>query len=279
MKAAPQNIQFVCEGLDHPEGVAFDLNGDLYAGGEAGQIYCIDPAEGSFKCFAKTGGTILGVTLDGNGRVYACDIGRREVVQCSPDGQVTVYATGTDEQPLVNPNYSVFDAEGRLFFSDSGDYWNPGGSIWVAEPGKQVESLTPPNLPFANGMCLDSEEEYLYLVLSTSAKIVRFKLDGKNLAGKMEIVAELPNKTVPDGIALDTSRNIWLGYWAPDEIWKVSQNGTFEKIMVDWTGELLNRPTNIALKHNRVFFSNFGGWHIGSFETEVEPLPLNYPLL
>ena len=24
MNAAPQNIQFVCEGLDHPEGVAFE---------------------------------------------------------------------------------------------------------------------------------------------------------------------------------------------------------------------------------------------------------------
>lgn len=279
MKATPRNIQFVCEGLDHPEGVAFGLNSVLYAGGEAGQIYRIEPDEGSFKCIAETGGFILGITLDGKDRVYACDAGRREVVQCMPDGQVNTYASGTVERPLVNPNYSVFDTDGRLFFSDSGDYWNPGGSIWVVEPSKQAEPLTPPNLPFANGMCLDSEEEYLYLVLSTSAKIVRFKLDGKNLAGEMEIVAQLPENTVPDGIALDTSRNIWLGCYVPDEIWKISHDGNFEKIMEDWTGELLNRPTNIALGKNRVFFANLGGWHIGSFEIEVEPLSLNYPFL
>ena len=277
MKATPENIQFVCEGLDHPEGVAFDSKGDLYAGGEAGQIYHIDPVKGSFHCIAETGGTILGVTLDGNGRVYACDIGRREVVQCSADGRVMTYATGTDEQPLVNPNYSVFDAEGRLFFSDSGGYWNASGSIWVVEPGKPAKSLTPPNLPFVNGMCLDSEEKYLYVVLSTAAKIARFKIDSGNLTGEMEIVANLPDRTVPDGIALDTSCNIWLGCWAPDEIWKVFLDGTFKKVMEDWTGELLNRPTNVALKHNRVLFSNFGGRHIGSFETDVEPLPLNYP--
>ncbi len=279
MKAAPQNIQFVCEELDHPEGLAFDLNGDLYAGGEAGQIYRIDVANGNYRCIAETGGFILGVTMDGKGRVYACDIGRREIMQCMPDGQVKTYACGSDERPLVNPNFSVFDTEGRLFFSDSGEYWNPSGSIWVVEPGKPAQPLTPPDLPFANGMCLDNEEGYLYLVLSTTAKIVRFKVDGNKLAGNMEIAADLPAKTVPDGIALDTSRNIWLGCYVPDEIWKISPGGNFEKVMEDRTGELLNRPTNIALSKNRVFFANLGGWHIGSFETPFEPLPLNYPEL
>jgi len=253
------------------------LNGYIYAGGEAGQIYRIDIVNRTSQCIAETGGFILGITLDGKGRVYACDIGRQEIVQCLPRGQLKTYVRGTDRSPLVNPNFSVFDTEGRLFFSDSGNYWKPSGSIWVIEPEMSAQVLTPPNLPFPNGMCLDNEEGYLYLVLSTVAKIVRFKLDGKYLTGKMEIVADLPNTTVPDGIALDTSRNIWLGCYVPDEIWKISPQGKFESVMVDRTGELLNRPTNIALRKDSIFFANLGGWHIGSFEAEVEPLPLNYP--
>jgi len=45
----------------------------------------------------------------------------------------------------------------------------------------------------------------------------------------------------------------------------------------DPTGELLNRPTNLALRENRVFFANIGGWHIGSFKADVRPQPLLYP--
>jgi gluconolactonase len=222
---------------------------------------------------------MLGITLDGNGNVYACDSERKEILRCSPEGKIDIYATGTTQRPFVNPNYSVFDSQGRLFFTDSGDYYKPSGSIWVVEPGKAAEPLTEPNLPFANGLSLDSENQFLYVVLSTSSSIGRFKLDGKDLVGQMEIVVELEKGTVPDGIALDSSRNIWLGCYALDEIWKIKPNGQIEKVMEDKTGELLNRPTNIALQKDKIFFANLGGWHIGSFEAKVEPLALNYPEL
>ena len=278
MKATPPDIRFVCEGLDHPEGVAFGVDGKMYAGSESGLIYQIDIAQGTFQTIAETGGFVLGVTLDANSRVYACDVGRREVVRCSPDGEVQAYATGTKDRPLVSPNYSAFDAEGRLFFSDSGDYWEPSGSLWVIEPGEAACPLTPPHLPFANGLCLDTEEGYLYVALSTAAQVVRCRTDGGALAGEMETVATLPAGTVPDGIALDTSRNIWLACYVPDEIWKISPQGEMEKVMEDPTGELLNRPTNLALARNKVYYANLGGWHIGAFDVEVEPLVLHYPV-
>lgn len=279
MKATPQNVRIICRGLDHPEGVAIASNGDLYAGGEAGQIYRIEKASENCVCIAETGGFILGVTLDGLGRVYACDIGRREIVQCQKDGEVRTYAVGTQERPLVNPNFSVFDGEGRLFFTDSGDYWNPSGSIWVIEPGARALPLTPPDLPFPNGLCLDSEKGYLYAVFSTRPKVVRFRLDGSRLGAQREVVAKLPDGVVPDGIALDGERNLWAGFYVPDEIWRITPRGKVDKVMQDSTGELLNRPTNIALDQGRVVFANLGGWHIGCFDGRVEPLPLHHPVL
>ena len=35
-------FQIFADGLDHPEGLAFDADGALWAGGELGQIYRID---------------------------------------------------------------------------------------------------------------------------------------------------------------------------------------------------------------------------------------------
>ena len=277
MKANPENIEFVCEDVDHSECLAFSLTGDLYAGGEAGQIYRIDRTEGKPECIAQTDGFALGITLDGNGQIYCCDVGRKEILRCTPQGAISTYAKGTQERPLGTPNYSAFDTEGRLFFTDSGEYWNPSGSIWVKEPGLEARPLTPGQLPFANGLCIDSENSFLYLALSTASQIVRFKLDGAELSGSMELVAQLPEGTVPDGIALDRSRNIWLGCYVPDEIWRIAPGGTIETIMADRSGELLSRPTNIALRSDQVFFANLGGWHLGAFETKVDPLPLNYP--
>jgi gluconolactonase len=39
---ALDRFEVFAEGLDHPEGLAFDRDGNLWAGGELGQIYRID---------------------------------------------------------------------------------------------------------------------------------------------------------------------------------------------------------------------------------------------
>ena len=51
-----------CDGLDHPEGLAFDNEQALWAGGELGQIYRID-STGLVKEVARLGGFCLGLTF------------------------------------------------------------------------------------------------------------------------------------------------------------------------------------------------------------------------
>ena len=73
------------EGLDHPEGVAWGADGNWYAGGEAGQIYRI-ATDGSVTQVASTGGFVLGLALDGNHNIYACDLGQNKVFKVSAAG-------------------------------------------------------------------------------------------------------------------------------------------------------------------------------------------------
>ena len=56
-------ISVLVDGLDHPEGIAWGLDGYAYAGGEAGQVYRIDIERRELKHFADTGGFVLGMWL------------------------------------------------------------------------------------------------------------------------------------------------------------------------------------------------------------------------
>src|SRR5690242_4418657 len=100
----------LADGLDHPECVATGPDGRLYAGGEAGQIYRLDP-DGPVV-LADTGGFVLGLCLDADSAIYACDQFRHEVVRVAPDGAVEPYSGR-----ITTPNYPVFTADGTLYVS------------------------------------------------------------------------------------------------------------------------------------------------------------------
>ena len=87
------------EGLDHPEGAAVGPDGTVYAGGEAGQIYRIGE-DGTPEAYADTGGFLYGVTVDGDGNVYGCDMGRAEVVRVDPAGTGGLRAIRLYRPPL-----------------------------------------------------------------------------------------------------------------------------------------------------------------------------------
>src|SRR4051812_41124613 len=57
-----ERFEVFATGLDHPECVAFDREGCLWAGGEAGQVYCID-RHGKVETIATLGGFTGGLAF------------------------------------------------------------------------------------------------------------------------------------------------------------------------------------------------------------------------
>lgn len=276
MLATPGNTRAVAEGLDHPECVNIGPDGLLYAGGEAGQIYRIDPASGTHTQYADTGGFLLGVTLDGDGNLYGCDVGRKEVVRVAPDGKVTSCARGAGGHDLINPNYGVFDSRGNLYFSDSCDYFEPSGRLYAVRPDGTTEVFHPGPLAFPNGLAIDPGQRHLYVVQSTCSNVVRLPLSGG--ASEPEVHVKLPD-CVPDGLAFAVDGTLLVSCYRPDRIWLVAPDGTPQVLMDDPGGELLNQPTNIVIHDGRVYYANLGGWHVGSFATALAGMPLHFPRL
>ena len=230
------------EGLDHPEGAAVGPDGTVYAGGEAGQIYRIG-SDGTPEAYADTGGFLYGVTVDGGGNVYGCDMGRAEVVRVDPAGTVTTYSRGTQERPLRVPNFSAFDEVGNLYVTDSGEWGADDGFLFRVAPGGETTMWSDAVTAFPNGCCLTAAGDALLVVESHTRRVVRVPIMDDGSAGVPELVADLTGSQ-PDGIALAADGTLFVGCYRPDRVWRIPPDGAPEIWFEDPDGVVLNQPAN-----------------------------------
>jgi gluconolactonase len=269
-------VKVIATGLDHPECVNFGPDGFGYAGGELGQVFRFD-LDGNVRQIASTGSGIGGVCLDGDGNVYECNYGKPHVHKITPDGKVSVYSRGTDQRPAVTPNYAVFDSKGNLYYSDSGDYYKATGGIFVVRPNGVTEHLLGDHLHFPNGLAIDADETFLYVIQTTAQNVLRFPLqDGR--IGEGEIYIQLPG-TAPDGLAFAESGNLYVSCYVPDVIFRVTPRRIVETVVQDFGGDKLNRPTNVAFAPGTdlLCIANIGGTGIHALSVGEKGLPLRYP--
>jgi gluconolactonase len=277
---ALDKLHVFVEGLDHPECVACGRDGAIYAGGEAGQIYRVG-LDGKFEQIGTTGGFLLGVCLDGDGNVYACDIRKRAVMRVTPGGQVSVYSQGAPERPLVNPNYPVFDADGNLYVSDSGHWKQNDGCVMRIRPGGKTEVVTTAPAAFPNGLALAANGKALYVVLSLLPGVVQVPIEPDGTAGPPRDLVTLP-RTVPDGLALDQDGNLFISCYTPDIIYRFSRAGELSIFAEDWQSVIFSSPTNLAFcgqDRRTLVVASLSRWHLARTEMSVPGQVLNYPRL
>ncbi len=279
MQTTIHDARLMASGLDHAECLNFGPDGSCYAGGEDGQVYRFRNGE-SPEVYARTGGGIGGVCLDGDGNLYDCNYGRSAVHRVSPDGDVIVYSVGTAEAPAIEPNYAVFDADGYLYYSDSGSYYQPNGRLFVVSPSGGTDLLFGGHLHYPNGLAIDPDGSWLYVVQSIAPNILRFPIDGPGRLGAPEIFVKLRG-VVPDGLAFAASGNLYLACYTPDVILRVRPNRGVEVVIEDPGADILNRPTNVAFEPgtNNLWFANFGGHSVGSVDVGESGAPLRFPRL
>ena len=123
-----ERFEIFAAGLDHPECCAFDRDGILWAGGEAGQLYRIDPA-GNVDTVANLGGFCCGVALSPDDQELFVCVSGVGVVRATKDGEHSVFATHAGDHRIVAPNYLLFDRRGRLYVTDSGNFMKRNGYV------------------------------------------------------------------------------------------------------------------------------------------------------
>jgi gluconolactonase len=272
-------VEVFATGLDHPEGVAWDPDGTVIAGGEAGQVYAIDP-DGTVHERVNTGGFLFGVAAAAGGVAIICDFGRANVARVGADGGVTTVSEGTPERPMAVPNMVVLDDEGTMYVTDSGQWGTDDGVIYrVDARGTTIWSTAVPAFP--NGACLTAEGDALLVVESRARRVVRVPIGGGGDAGAPEVVADLTG-TQPDGVALAADGTMFVGCYRPDRIWRIEPGGEPEVFLDDPDGVVLNQPANVAFIGpglDRLAISSLGGWSISVIDAGATGLGLRTPAL
>lgn len=266
-------FRIIADGLDHPECVATGPDGQLYAGGEAGQIYRIDP-DGAHE-IANTGGFVLGICLDADGNIYAGDLKRHEVVRITPEGTIARHGG-----PIGVPNYPVFTADGHLLVSDSGAWDADGGRLVRIAPDGSMETVDVEARAFPNGLAISPDGEWLYLVLSTVPGVARVRLDGSQPRGAVEVVVELPLQ-VPDGLAFCADGSLLIACYTPDVIYRWDGH-ELTVLAFDHFRTTIAAPTNVAFHGpglSRLAVASLGRWHLLETHLAGTGAPLNYPKL
>lgn len=268
-----EQFEVFATGLDHSEGLAFDREGFLWAGGEAGQIYRIGP-DGKVETLANLQGFCAGLAFSPDHRLFVCHA-RLGIVTVKPEGTFEVLSDHAGGHRIKCANYPVFDRHGNLYVTDSGVWKRQNGYLLRFTPDGTAEVIGGP-YGYANGLALTDDGKALYMVESDTARIFRFSLRADGSLGSPDVYAEDVGR-LPDGLTLDAEGNLYACCYASDEIYRISPDGGKTRIAFDPYGILLGGPTNMAFggKHfDELFVANLSRYTITKFHLQRRGQPL-----
>ena len=271
------SMQVLVDGLDHPEGVVHDpSSGDLFAGGEKGQIYRVDMLDRSFRQVARTPGFVLGLAVDGDGRLVVCDSedGAVWVLEGDRLSRVLWSAGGRD---LILPNFPAFGPDGTLFVSDSGGWNRHRGMVAALRPDGSTEVVDDTTLTrFPNGCAVTPDGKELWVLQSEGEDLHRLDLTA---GGRPELLLRIPG-TVPDAIAFPSEGRALIGSYRPDRIYHLAADGALGILAEDPQGTMLAAPTNVCFAGedlSALVSANLGRWHLTLIDSGLRGVPLHTP--
>lgn len=268
-----ESFQIFATNIDHPECIAFDRAGDLWAGGEAGQIYRIPP-DGKAQLFATLGGFCAGLAFSPTNDLFVCNP-RSGIVKVKQSGHLSVFATHAGEHILGCPNYGVFDSRGNYYVTDSGQWKKNNGFLIRYTPDGRGKIVGGP-FGYANGLALSADEKFLFMVESNTDSVFRFEIRADGPVGPAQLYAGECGR-FPDGLTLDAEGNLYVCCYASDEIWRISPERQKTLFAWDRWAILLGSPTNMAFggkDFDELYVANLARTTITRAKTGRKGMPL-----
>lgn len=204
------------------EGPVWDGAALIFTDVPSNRVMRYDPA--TSRCEVWVPGTqgAIGLALDPQGRLYACEGLGRRVVRYERDGAMTVCADRFEGRRLNSPNDLIIDREGRIWFSDPrygkkrDDLELGHESVFRLDPradgGWNIRRMTH-DTTRPNGLALSPDQRTLYVAQSEYGEGKKRELraypvlDDDTLGNCAVLHDFYPHRGV-DGMCLDSHGNI-----------------------------------------------------------------------
>lgn len=207
-------------GLGHPEGpYELDDGRVIYANTYASEIGVWDPKTNTQGTYAFVGGGPNACMLGSDGAVYSTQtptVGAwvapehrpPSIQKTLPNGKVEILVTEADGKKFDGPNDLTFGPDGRLYFTDSGD-WNQTekphpGRIIVIEKNGVAKILEELDYVYPNGIVAEADGSLVW-VESYTLNVIRRKPNGTK-----SLVCKMPDGHIPDGLKIDINGDFWI---------------------------------------------------------------------
>jgi gluconolactonase len=255
----------LASGLGWPEGpVVTDDGAVIFVETFRSRLSRWEPS-GRLSTYAHTGGGPNAVTLGADGCLYVTQNGgivgpwhakdRRtpSIQRVAPDGTIDAVVTSASGRPLRAPNDLAFGRDGALYFTDPGGSYDPvnrpdPGWLCRADGAGQAEILCECGHTFPNGIAAEADGCVVWVESYTRA-VRRLRTDGS-----IELVRMLPEPSVPDGLAIAASGDLYITATRAGGIDVVSPDGGAHSFIR--AGVV---PTNCAFSGTDLIITDGGG--------------------
>jgi gluconolactonase len=247
---AQNQAEVIATGFLQPEGpVWIDSLGVLFSDIRANKIYKWSESSGMATAYIVPSDSSNGLTLDKEGRLIICQMGKRRVVRREADGTITPLATNYNGKRFNCPNDVVVKSNGSIFFTDP-DFNIPFGhdaelpfkGIYRINPTGAVQLLDS-TFDKPNGICFSPDEKKLYVNESPKGMIYVWDVVDDSVITNKKLLYTIPVQGYADGMKVDPNGNIYCT--GPTGVWIVSPNGDYlDKIVVPGSASNCNWGDN-----------------------------------
>ena len=205
----------VGRGVDRPEHVVMAGDGRVFASDKASAVAeLVD--ENTVRHIGQAGGEPNGIALDGDGHFLIANFGSGVLQDLDPvtGGITTVLGGQLEGRPLRWLNFVLVDSVGALWCSvsttaddlvDTIAQGTADGFVFRVAPDRQSAQVVAEAVSFPNCMALDRNEDYLYVVRTVAADVVRFPIRGETLGPQEQFGPPLGGRR-PDEFSPDHGR-------------------------------------------------------------------------
>lgn len=226
-------LETVASGFEKTEGPVWlvDSGTLLFTDFPAQKIYRWHPEDG-VSVFRDESNRAVGLALDPNAKLVACEGITRRVTRTEADGKIVTVASHYQGKRLNSPNDVAVKSDGLICFTDPRsrhltdeqelDY----NGVFSVDPATGEVRLLTADFEWPNGLCFSQDDSLLYVNDSRRQHIQVFELSIDDGVGEGRMFAELDRDYgpgSPDGMKTDAKGRVYVT--GPGGVWIFGADG------------------------------------------------------